>query len=199
VEQRSPVQKVAGLLVEAGMIVFAVMVALGVEEWRNERGLEDFADRVQESVVAELEANLEELRSTAPSLRATQATLGQVVATGDLSLLSNDVSFELPEISSAAWSAAQSSEAGPYLDYEWVIQVARAYESYELYTVVTHDLLSALTRIIAPGPEVEAIEAIFGHVAILNDIHGQVAERFEAIVVTEEADAEGPAASPEGS
>jgi len=32
VERRSPVQKVAGLLVEAGMIVFAVMVALSVEE-----------------------------------------------------------------------------------------------------------------------------------------------------------------------
>ncbi|MGY8778357.1 MAG: hypothetical protein ACKVIN_09555 [Longimicrobiales bacterium] len=40
--------------------------------------------------------------------------------------------LRLPEISSAAWSAAQSSEAGPYLDYDWVIQVARAYESHEI-------------------------------------------------------------------
>jgi hypothetical protein len=29
------------------MIVFAVMVAIGVEEWRTEQGLEDFADRVR--------------------------------------------------------------------------------------------------------------------------------------------------------
>ena len=80
------------------MIVFAVMVALGVQEWRTEQGLADFADRVRWSVVAQLEANLDELQSTAPSLAATQTTLGQVVATGELALLTNDVGFGLPEI-----------------------------------------------------------------------------------------------------
>lgn len=135
--------------------------------------------------------------ATAPSLAATQTTLGQVVATGDLALLTNDVSFGLPEISSAAWSAAQSSEAGPYLDYDWVIQVARAYESHEIYANVSHDLISAMTRIIAPGPDPEAIEDIFGHLAILNHLHGQVAERFEAILVEGDAGSVDSTAAPE--
>ena len=33
----------------------------------------------------------------------------------------------------AAWRAAQASPAAPYLDYDWVIEVARAYEAYDVY------------------------------------------------------------------
>jgi hypothetical protein len=182
VARRTVLEKVSGLVVEAGMIVFAVIVALGVEEWRTERGLRQFAEQVQLSVHAEIEANLAELEATGPTLDSTRATLESVLAEGDMTLLGSALSFALPEISSAAWRAAQVSEAAPYLDYDWVIEVARAYESHEVYARIGEDLVRAMSHIIGPGPNLERVSAIYGPLVILSDVHGQVAARFEAIL-----------------
>ena len=55
--------RVMELALEATMVVFAVLVALALEEWRQERRLQGFADRARSSVVAELEANLHPIRN----------------------------------------------------------------------------------------------------------------------------------------
>lgn len=60
--------KLAELATEALMVVFAVLVALGVEEWREERQLRAFADRARMAVDLELEQNLDEFRSDGPDL-----------------------------------------------------------------------------------------------------------------------------------
>ena len=60
--------RLAELATEAMMVVFAVLVALGVEEWRQERQLRAFADRARAAVDLEIEQNLEQLRSHASDL-----------------------------------------------------------------------------------------------------------------------------------
>jgi len=180
--------KVVGFLAEAGMIVFAVMVALGVEEWRADQGLQDFAVQVQIAVLAEMEANLTELHQTAASLDSAQTMLGRVIAEEDMSLLGSALNLSLPEISTAAWRSAQASEAGPHLDYDWVIQVARAYEAYEVSSRVSDDLISAMGEIIGRGASIDRVGAVYGPLVILTNIHGQVAERFEAILDDESAE-----------
>ena len=48
------------------MVVFAVTVALAVEEWREERQLQEFADRARAGVIAEVRANIDEFERTVP-------------------------------------------------------------------------------------------------------------------------------------
>lgn len=47
--------KLAELATEALMVVFAVLVALGVEEWREERRLRTFAERARAAVDLEID------------------------------------------------------------------------------------------------------------------------------------------------
>ena len=113
------------LATEALMVVFAVLVALGVEEWREERQLRAFADRARAAVDLEIEQNLDEFRSDGPDLidgrdhvgstlrklREAQETLDPDEEGGvDFSF-----SFDFPDISTAAWRVAQSQSGGALL------------------------------------------------------------------------------------
>jgi hypothetical protein len=174
--------RIGGLLVEATMVVFAVLVALALEEWRQEQRLLDFAARAETSVVAELQANLEELDGSRPSLLELQEVLIRVVTEEDLSLLGDQLDVQLPDLSSAAWEVAQSSEAAPYFDYEWVIEMARAYEILEVYENANDNIIAAMSAIIGRGATLERVGDVFGWLVIINDVHRQTEERLRAVL-----------------
>jgi hypothetical protein len=178
--------KLPELVVEAAMVVFAVLVALGVEEWREERQMREFAGRAQSAVLAEVRANLEEFQATGPGLDSTLTALGRFMRDDDVSILPGGVGLVLPDFSSAAWHAAEVSQAATYLDYEWVIRVSRAYEVYDTYSRVSNDILDDLSTVIGRMPTVDGVRAMYGRLIILTEIHRQVQERLEALLAEEE-------------
>jgi len=169
------------LAIEAAMVVFAVLVALGVEEWREERQLREFADRARGAVAAEVGANLEELRSTGAALDSTATLLSRVVRENDVSLLTGGLALVLPDFSAAAWRTAQTSQASAYLDYDWMIEVSRAYELIEFYSSVATQVVEAMSVIIMRAPTVEGLNSISGRLVVLTGLHGQLEERLEAL------------------
>lgn len=179
---RGPRSMLPGLVLEAVMVVFAVLVALGFEEWRDERQMRQFADRVEAAVVAEVRANLDEFRTTGPGLRSTQELLSDVLSQRDMSALDDRFSLTFPDFSSAAWRAAQASQAAPYLDYDWVIQVSRAYEAYDIYARIADQIIDATSSIMGGSPTLDGIGAIQGRLVILTEVHGQVEERLALLL-----------------
>jgi hypothetical protein len=175
------IARLPALALEALMVVFAVLVALGVEEWREQRQMADFAERVRSAVLAEVDANLEELRATRQGLRTRSQVLGEVMAESDLSPLEGNLTLRLPEFSSAAWSAAQVSQVAPHLDYEWMIAVSRAYESYAIYSRISERVIDAMSLVMGGEPTLEGIRAIHGRLLVLVDVHDQVMERLEIV------------------
>ena len=184
---RSLLSKLPELALEAVMVVFAVLVALGVEGWSDERQMREFADRARAGVIAEMQANLDEFQETGPDLADLQARLLTTIQEEDLTNLNGSMTFNLPDYSSAAWSTAQSSPAAPYIDYDWVIDVSRAYETYELYSRISDQLISEMSGILGRTPDFEKLGAIFGRLAILTELHGQLQERLEALLADEAA------------
>ena len=164
------------------MVVFAVMVALAVDEWRDERQMQEFADRARAGVVTEVRANVDEFERTGRGLVAAQANLLAVIRAEDLSLL-GDLSLSLPDFSSAAWRASQASPAASYFDFDWVIEVSRAYETNAVYSRVADRVIDEMSGIIGRAPD--RLNAIYGKLAILTGLHGQVQERLEALLEDE--------------
>lgn len=179
------------LVLEAAMVVFAVLVALGVEEWREERQRAEFADRVRASVEREVEANIEELRTTGPDLERTAERMAEVLREGDLSLLGN-VSMTLPDFSAAAWRAAQASEVARDLDYEWLIGVSRAYEAYDIYRNVGDAVVDKMSDFIVGEPTLDEIAAVQGRLLILVEVQAQVLRMLEDVSPGEASDVAAP-------
>ena len=102
-------------------MVLAVLVAFGVEEWQTERQLQQFAGMARATLELEMQVNLDEFRTTAASLRSVSQRLARVVRADSeddpaFEARRLDLSLHLPDMTSAARSTTQASEAAPYFD-----------------------------------------------------------------------------------
>ena len=185
--------KLAALATEALMVVFAVLVALGVEEWREERQLRAFADRARAAVDQEIEQNLAEFRSVGPNLiegseavTTTVQALLEARESGEPGSVEFSFRFGQPEISMAAWRVAQASQAAPYFDYDWVIDRSRHYEMVERYVDLWDQFLDGLASMASASAtkdldaSVTALSRTQGQLSIIRQFHEGLQEGMEA-------------------
>ena len=187
-------RKLPEIAIEAAMVVFAVFAAFGVEEWREERQRRQFAAVARTAVETELAENLEEFRGVAPALTALTAQLERSLqdarqeASVDGEL---DLSLRLPRVSTAAWRAAQGSQAAPYFDYDWVIRVSRIHEGLDGYGDVRRQVLEHYSRAFArregwtgmtAAEFIEQFEPLSGALWLLGQAHRDVLAGLERLV-----------------
>lgn len=124
--------KLPELLVEGAMVVFAVVVALGVDEWRESRQNQELAARALDGIAAEIRSNREEL---AASDEVNQALLVMVLEAATDSVLPEEfgVNFEYSLLSSSAWESAQVTRATQFIPLERVQTLAKLYGLQSLF------------------------------------------------------------------
>lgn len=160
-------KRLPDLMVEAGMIFLAVVLALAAEEWRENRDRQALAERALNSVVEEVRSNLDELERTAPSnigrLEAARAVLEEMEAgdeSGDV-----DIGLEVSLLSTAAWQSAQMSQAVHYFDLDAMRQLSEVYEIQEMYDrmqIGMVDGMGDLMRIAREDPEAAVRQGVSG-------------------------------------
>ena len=184
--------KLAELATEALMVVFAVLVALGVEEWRDERQLREFADRARAAVDQEIEQNLAEFRSEGPSLIDGRDSMRSMLQTlrdaqeardrGESGNATANFAFDFPDISTAAWRVAQTSQAAPYFDYDWVIERARHYDGLETYLDLRDEVVDEISSLIASrdmDASAVVVRRLYGRLEVLVQLHEGLQEDME--------------------
>jgi hypothetical protein len=156
-------QSLPELLIEASWVVFAVLVAFAVDEWREHRADLELAARARTSILAELRANRDEVGGVVPqntahlahatALAASARNEGEKAAGAKAAdekdggePLTIELSWEVAQVSFASWQAAQSTRATQFLDYNWVVRVARLYEVQHLYNAAQEHLVFALSE-----------------------------------------------------
>ncbi len=186
------------------MIVFAVLAALGVEEWRESLQLQAFAARARAAVDLEIGENLAEFQRAETSLVVQRDELAAALevltaeargeAVDDRLRLSLD--WELPEISTASWRVAQASEAAPLFDYDWIIARARHYEWLERYQVILDQMTVDLAELSGTAAtrnfdELAAgIQRLYGRLVVLVQLHERLrADMANYLAAAEEAGA----------
>ena len=134
-----------GILLEMFSVVFAVLLALGVNEWRSGRSNEELGVAAYQQITREIKNNhkkisriienhnkiLEDIDSVIVRLKQnrTDITFGQII-------------FETP--SSTAWEAAKLTTAVNYLEYEKVEKITGVYSSQKAYSNVSDRVFQEL-------------------------------------------------------
>ena len=193
-------RKLPEIAVEAAMVVFAVLAAFGIDEWRETRQLRQFAVSARSAVETELAENLAEFRAMQSALTTLTEQLEAQLEQAHRAVREDradldgalDLNLRLPQISTAAWRVAQGSQAAPYFDYGWLIQVSRIYEVYEGYADVRGQVVADFGRILArrgafehemtPAETVEVLEPLSGNLALLSLLHREVQGGLESLV-----------------
>ncbi len=185
-------EKLPEIALEAAMVVFAVLAAFAVEEWREQRRLREFAAVARSAVETEVAENLEQFREAAPALTELMELLDRVLRAADEDRSEPvEIGTRLPAVSMAAWRTAQGSPGAPYFDHGWVIRVSQVYEGYEDYAALRRLVIEDYTRILArrrafpemePADWIELLEPLSGRLFMLEEAHRGVQRSLESLL-----------------
>jgi hypothetical protein len=107
-------QKLPEILIEAGSIVLALLLAFAVDEWREGRAQLARAEHAMQAILAELGANRAELRGTRSANAETLKNIpGQLAALSKTTGADGQVGvgMNLSQLSAAALQVTQSTQA----------------------------------------------------------------------------------------
>jgi hypothetical protein len=170
------------LLLEAFFVVFAVLVALAVDQWNEGRELQARVERARAAIQAELRSNLQELDSTSATVRGmlnSMADLGARLERGE-PVQEWRVDAEIPDFSDAAWETARVTGTVARMDYPWVLDVARVYETQQTAVGLQNNLMAALGGAFVRRPTVEAVNGLQGQLIILLQLYDNLAGKYRA-------------------
>jgi hypothetical protein len=170
------------LLIEVFCIVLGVLLALGVNQWREDRANRSRADQLLQSITQELQRNQELLERIHDSNCAVVDTLRQMVdAEPDPGAEDDDRELSYApglQLQSTAWQVARSTEAFGEIEYQMVFPLSELYAMQEIYL----DLGWQLARAVMTASAMAAVQ----NVEIDDDsFNRQFVSHFELVLSVE--------------
>jgi hypothetical protein len=141
------------ILFEIGSVVLAVLLALAVNEWRQNRQNKNLAKYARRSIVAELQSNQSELRGSLDNNRLVIARFrGQIdsVEKGILHGIAG-TGINVAQLTSSAWKTAQAAQALRYMDFDWLLSASRMYDMQELFVDNQKEMIRSLGEMGQPS------------------------------------------------
>ncbi len=174
------------LLLEAVSVVFAVLLALAVDEWRDGRASARRAEVARQGILEEAASNLAELENTRAwnvamleGLEEARQRQREEQPVGSI-----QADYEIALLSSSAWSTAQVTGAVLQLPYEWLQDVSRQYELQELFLDRQRDLVDFLggAGVSQPGELKAFLTALIGRLRTVMRVHASLAKGYEELL-----------------
>lgn len=124
------------IIVEVFSVVFAVLLALGVDEWKDNKKKEDLAHQVEINIKDEIKLNIERLREMLAENELRIKKVDSLITTYQAQPKLKEI--DLPGmtftlISAAAWQSAKSTVAINYIKFDNVLFYSSFYDLFAIY------------------------------------------------------------------
>jgi hypothetical protein len=173
-------ERLPEVALEGLFVVFAILLALAADEWRDNRQNADIAERALAGIETEMLANrVELLNSREPNLELLGRLEAEVEDDAAASRLS--VQFEYSLLSSAAWQTAQVTQAIHYADYNLVQQIAKLYDLQGLFTESQRGMVQQMTGV--GGDADRFVESALGHLRIVMGVEAGYMAVLDTMIV----------------
>lgn len=133
------------ILIEMFSVVFAVLLALGVNEWRSSKANEELGIAAYEKVTKEIKNNQKKMGGIIKNHNQTLADIDSVISRlrqNRTDINFGQILFETP--SSTAWETAKLTNAMNYLEYDKVEKITGVYSTQKIYTDVAGKVFQEL-------------------------------------------------------
>lgn len=178
------------VLVESALIIFSVLLAFVLNDWREDRARADRASVALASIRAELEANRIQVDTTRRYHRALADSMFRLAAAGvpeiSYSLYPKGL-IRIPDVTAGAWQSAQSTGATTDMPHRTTLSLARAYERQAEYLRWRDAVIQNVqNHMLDEG--VEVINREYSHVAgSISDVahwERRVVERYDSALAS---------------
>ncbi|MGD8320362.1 MAG: hypothetical protein PVJ02_07910 [Gemmatimonadota bacterium] len=128
---------IAQAIVESVFVVVSILLALAVDEWRENRSYEELADQSLGIFEREIRLNQARLEDAVPFHTGIRDLLGQAVdnAAATLDLRGIMEGVETPVILNTAWETALATGALTHMDVEMVSALSLTYSIQDRFAV----------------------------------------------------------------
>jgi hypothetical protein len=134
--------KVSEIILQAIVVVFSILLALAVDEWRSTKAQKELAVQAYNSIFSELKENQKELIS---GITENDSILAVIVRQlRSKTPRKEGIPFSLVQLSSAAWQTAQGTQALQLIDFPRLIKIAQVYELQSQYNMGQSKFLNEL-------------------------------------------------------
>ena len=183
----------ARVLLEVMGVVFAVLIALGLDQAWESRENQEMGREADLRILDEIVANREEVLNSADQnsalLESVQGHLG-----GDSESVDLDVEYSLSLLSSAAWDAAGLTGAIRFMEFDRVSRFSRLYDLQELYQERQRGMVDVVAGVVtmsaegfadATGEEVALAVArrVFGPLAVAGGLETGLLAAYDSVLV----------------
>jgi hypothetical protein len=175
-------EKLPEIALEAGSVVFAVLLALAVDECRDDRANRRLAQEARQAILTEMRANRDELRRDRERLAKQVAALppDEELQEGLPAKVRIELAFS--RLSSGAWQAAQATKAAQHFDYAWMIRAARVHETQALYLTTQAALIQYIGGAIAGPSKLELARGMRSRWWVLQVLTQELVEAYNQML-----------------
>ena len=123
------------LIFEFISVSFAVLIALLVNQWREDHNNGKLAEKAIYNIKRELQENKDVMANLIPSHKSTLAHIDSVIGRkeNNISTVDSIISIDVTLISSSAWEMAKITNAIFYLDFDDANKMAKVYNLQSYY------------------------------------------------------------------
>ncbi len=137
---------VGAVLLEVGMIVFSILLALGLESWISGRHERALTREALHNIRLEMTRNREAVQAAVPRQEKLLADLDAVIGRGGREVPEEPLSMGLmpPRLFKTAWETAATTQSLVKADYALVLLIAQPYDSQRWMAMVEEKWLQAI-------------------------------------------------------
>lgn len=122
------------LLMEFASVVFAVLLALGLNHWREAETERKIAEKALVNIFLEIHANLEDLSAEIPDYDKRMAEIKVYKASFDRGeQMPYSLGYNIPLLSNSAWNVAKSTGAIKDFEMSLLMKLSAIYTFQDMY------------------------------------------------------------------
>lgn len=126
-------------------IVIAVVLAMGLTEWRQDILNHRQAEESYQNVIEEIQNNYNNLLPDSANMVRSIQSIGDWLETSkDYRDTIEEMSYELKLLSKSAWEVAKMNQSLTFIDNQRVLNASIVYEFHDLYVISGRDAFASL-------------------------------------------------------
>ncbi len=147
------------IIIEFISVVFAVLLALGLNSYKQSSDLEDEAELLKTKILRECQQNMLELDTVLRDNLEFKAYIDSLRDAEDTPETFN-ISIASELLTRSAWEFTTSSRSFSYLDEDFLEEAALVYERQDYYMLISNQMFQNMGEMIMSDPEPRATLSI---------------------------------------